>query len=514
MAPCEMVTVFGSGLGPASPVGMQLSPDGRRAATTLGGTRILFEGVPAPLVFVSASQVSVVVPCVLAGRTSARVQVEYLGESSPPVSVPLARVRPGIFTLSASGRGQGAALNWPDHTVNRAGNAAPRGSVVSVYASSGGWTSPPAEDGRVADQALPLPLPVTATVGGLNAPVLYAGAAPSLLTGVLQVNLQVPADAPVGDAVPLSLTIGGVSSPAGVTLAIRSATAAGSAFLTSPYVLKAGVYKGQLHCHSTNSDGAQDPATVVTTYRDAGYHFVSLTDHDRVTPDPGVPGVLFLPGIEQHPNGNHLNRINVPDVLRGNEQAMIDATLAQGGFIFLNHPNWPGGYPDSPNWTDAEMEAIHSYHGIEVWNSLVAPNSNAENRVDHLLTRGRRLFLLATDDCHNVHNTRCMTASTVVFADRLETDDIMHNLKSGNFYASSGATISSVSVAGRTFTVTTDRLSNIHFITAGGRIVQSTYGAFAATYTASGDEVYIRAKIVRTADAAMAWTNPVYPETR
>jgi hypothetical protein len=253
---------------------------------------------------------------------------------------------------------------------------------------------------------------------------------------------------------------------------------------------------------------------VVTAYRDAGYHFVSLTDHDRVTPDPRVPGIVYIPGVEQAPNGNHLNRINVRDVLRGNEQAVIDATNTQGGFIFLNHPNWPGGYPNNPNWTDAEMWGVYSFHGIEVWNSLVAPNSNAENRADHLLTGGRRFFLLATDDCHNVLNRNCKTASTVVFAGGLETDEIMHNLKSGNFYASNGAAISSLSVSGPAFTVATDRLSNIHFIAAEGRIVQSTYGTFAATYTATGNEVYIRAKVIRTSDGAMAWSNPVYPEIR
>ena len=514
LAPGEIVTIFGKELGPASAAGMQLTPDGRRVATTLAGTRVLFDGTPSPLLYVSASQLSVVVPCILAGKATTQVQVEYLGVSSAPVAVPVTRVRLGIFTLDSTGLGQGAILNWPDQSVNRPGNAAPRGSVVSLYASSGGWSSPPAEDGRVADQALPLPLPVTATVGGLAAPVLYAGTAPTLVTGVLQVNLRIPADAPLGDGVPVSIAVDGVGSSAGVTLAIRSAPPAAAVTLTSGYVPKAGAFKGQLHCHSNNSDGAQAPAAVVQAYKDAGYHFISITDHNYVTPDPSVPGILFIPGVEQAPRRGHLNRIDVREVLSGSEQGVVDTTVAQGGFVFLNHPNWtgPSGLPGPLHWTNAELEAVRGFHGVEVWNALVAPNSNAEDRIDFLLTRGRRLVVLATDDCHNIRNAPCKTASTWVFADRLNTSELMDNLKSGNFYASSGATISAVSVFGTTIAVTTDRLSTIDFIATAGRVVQTTSRTFAASYTVVGDEVYVRARITRDSDSTQAWSNPIYLE--
>lgn len=334
IAPCEIVSIFGSGLGPAAPVTLQLTGDGRHVSTALGGTRVLFDGLAAPLTYVSATQLSAVVPCVLAGKASTEVEVEYLGVRSTPVSLPLASAKPGIFTLDSTGRGQAAALHWPENTVNGPGQAAPLGTVASLFASSGGWTSPPAEDGAVAGQALPLPLPVSVTVGGRAAQVLYAGTAPGLVTGVLQVNFRIPVEAPAGDAVPVNISVGGATSPAGVTLAVRPPVA--GLTLTSGYSPQTGVFRGQLHCHSTNSDGAQDPTTVVRTYRDAGYHFISLTDHNRVTADPGVSGILFIPGIEQAPNGNHLNRVSVPDVLSGGEQAVINGTVAQGGIVFLN----------------------------------------------------------------------------------------------------------------------------------------------------------------------------------
>jgi len=104
-----------------------------------------------------------------------------------------------------------------------------------------------------------------------------------------------------------------------------------------------------------------------------------------------------------------------------------------------------------------------------------------------------------------------MTASTWVFADRLETYDIMEGLRSGNFYASRGATISSVRVWESTLEVTTDQLSTIEFIGAGG-VLQKTSRTFAAYYSVSGNEGYGRARVTRQADSAQAWSNPVYVE--
>jgi uncharacterized protein (TIGR03437 family) len=90
------------------------------------------------------------------------------------------------------------------------------------FATGAGQTDPPGADGQIAGDTLPKPLlPVTVQIGGLDAKVLYAGAAPGLVAGVLQVNCIVPSDSPSGYAVPIMLTVGNISSPAGVTLAIK-----------------------------------------------------------------------------------------------------------------------------------------------------------------------------------------------------------------------------------------------------------------------------------------------------
>ena len=154
---------------------------------------MFFDGVAAPMIYSSALQVSCVAPFGLAGKTSTQIQVEYNGVRSNIVAVPVQAASPGIFTLDASGRGQGAILNQ-DNSVNSASNPATGGSIIVIYATGAGQTNPDSVDGRITGAQLPLPrLPVTVSIGGVDAQVLYAGAAPGLVSGVLQVNARIPA---------------------------------------------------------------------------------------------------------------------------------------------------------------------------------------------------------------------------------------------------------------------------------------------------------------------------------
>jgi uncharacterized protein (TIGR03437 family) len=191
-------------------------------ATALASTQVLFDGVPAPLIFTSASQVSAVVPYSVSGKTSTLVRVSYQGQSSAPVTMPVTAVMPGMFTVDASGRGPGAILNQ-DLTLNTAANPAFVGSIVIVYATGEGQTTPSGIDGKPGDSPLAQPIaqPVTAMIGGVNAPVVYAGGAPGLVAGVLQVNVQIPEGVFTGSAVPIVLNIAGITSQGNVTLAIR-----------------------------------------------------------------------------------------------------------------------------------------------------------------------------------------------------------------------------------------------------------------------------------------------------
>src|SRR5688572_19804480 len=150
--------------------------------------------------------------------------------------------------------------------------------------------------------------------------------------------------------------------------------------ITSPYRPKAHIYRGQLHAHTTNSDGRQSPAAVMAAYRDHGYHFAAITDHNFNTPDPGVRGILFIPGVENDHTCLHENRINAATVAPGARlsQDVIDQSRHEGSFVQINHPDWPGSYPKNPCWTDAALLAVRDYDAIEVWNnSNEWNNSNA-----------------------------------------------------------------------------------------------------------------------------------------
>jgi len=221
VAPGEIVTIFGANLGPASIATLQL--DGRGYVTTaLAGTQVMFDGVPAPMIYTWVGQVSAVVPYAVAGKTSTQVQVAYQGQSSNPVTIPVAATQPGIFTSDASGYGQGAIVNQ-DGTLNSPSNPASVGSFVFVYATGEGQTNPPGIDGKPGDSPAPQPVaqPVSATVGGVSTPVQYAGGVPGLVAGVLQVNIKIPQGVAPGSAVPITIQVGGQNSQTGVTLAIK-----------------------------------------------------------------------------------------------------------------------------------------------------------------------------------------------------------------------------------------------------------------------------------------------------
>ena len=218
VAPGEIVTIFGSAIGPSILVTAQLNAQGR-LASNLSGTQVLFDNVPAPLVYAAANQVSAIVPYEVAGQSTTQMMVVRSGQATQPLTLNVTAVAPALFTLNAMGTGQAAAVNQ-DMSLNGPGSGAPAGSILSLYGTGEGQTAPGGINGRVANTVYPAPLAaVSVTIGNLNAPVQYAGAASLATAGLLQVNVQAPALAP--GTYPVVLTIGEVSSAAGVTVTVR-----------------------------------------------------------------------------------------------------------------------------------------------------------------------------------------------------------------------------------------------------------------------------------------------------
>ena len=173
------------------------------------------------MIFASDTQVNAVVPFGVTGATT-QVQVRYQNEPSEPFPVTLLPANPGIFSAGGYGSGQAVLLNQ-DGSINSPDNAASPGSVVTLWLTGVGQITPPGQDGAVAAvKDLPVPLlPVRALVGSQTAEVLYAGGAPGMVQGIVQVNLRIPASSETGPTVPLTVTVGQSGSQPGITLAIR-----------------------------------------------------------------------------------------------------------------------------------------------------------------------------------------------------------------------------------------------------------------------------------------------------
>jgi uncharacterized protein (TIGR03437 family) len=236
LVPGELVTIFGSNFGPAA-LAAGASVDGRYP-NDLAGTRVLINGVAAPIIYTAAGQVSAVVPFGVVPESRADVVIEYQGKRSPPVSIYVAASAPGLFTLDSSGTGPAAVLNIDAVTgavsVNSPQNPAARGGYLVACLTGAGQTVPPSVDGVVADSVGKLALPVEAGLDNFGrgnpcedrfycqpVEVLYAGPAPGIVAGVIQVNMRVPDTPSASGTHALGVSVGGLWSQFNTTVSIR-----------------------------------------------------------------------------------------------------------------------------------------------------------------------------------------------------------------------------------------------------------------------------------------------------
>jgi uncharacterized protein (TIGR03437 family) len=226
VSPGELVTIFGTAIGPATAAGATTDPATGRLATTIGGVQVLFNGTAAPMIYASSTQVSAVVPYEMASVVSPSVWIKYAGQTSNAFQLTSTRTAPGLFTQNASGNGPGAILNQ-DNSVNGPGNRAAKGSIVQVYLTGEGATSPPSVTGAITTANLPPPqvtpaplLAVGVTINGQPALYVYAGEAPGLVAGMMQLNVQIPANGASGE-LPILVSVGGNTSQNGVTVSVE-----------------------------------------------------------------------------------------------------------------------------------------------------------------------------------------------------------------------------------------------------------------------------------------------------
>jgi uncharacterized protein (TIGR03437 family) len=225
VSPGELVTLFGIGIGPATAAGATTDPATGKLATTIGGVQVLFNGTPAPMIYASSTQLSAVVPYQMALISNPSVWITYAGQTSNAYPLTVAATAPGLFAQNASGSGPGAILNQ-DNSLNGPSHPAAKGSVVQVFMTGEGQTSPLGITGKITGVTLPPPQvtpapiqPILVSTGG-QALYTYAGEAPGMVAGVMQLNVQIPAGVQSGPLEVL-VSIGGVSSQNSITVSVQ-----------------------------------------------------------------------------------------------------------------------------------------------------------------------------------------------------------------------------------------------------------------------------------------------------
>jgi hypothetical protein len=296
--------------------------------------------------------------------------------------------------------------------------------------------------------------------------------------------------------------------------------------------------KGNTHTHTTNSDGDSPPEVVARWYRDHGYDFLVLSDHNVFT-DPATLShltdstFLLIAGEEVSSRFDgkpvHVNGLNIPGVIEAREAATLVATLQANvdaireveGVPHINHPNFRWAF-GAEELAQVEGDRLLEIHNGEpnVHNHGGGGTPGMEEVWDILLTGGKRIYGIAVDDAHHFQGEFAPDRSNpgrawvAVRAAAREPHAIMTALEAGHFYASTGVELSDVVVGERRLEVHIATRGDFRYTTvfvgAGGEVL-STSVANPAVYELTGEVGYVRARVTDSG-GAVAWTQPVFVE--
>ncbi|MFA5561453.1 MAG: hypothetical protein WDA00_02285 [Eubacteriales bacterium] len=292
-------------------------------------------------------------------------------------------------------------------------------------------------------------------------------------------------------------------------------------------------YKGNLHTHSTVTDGKQTPEERVNSYQQHGYSFLALTDHNILAayPDLCSEDFIALAGVERNISGpetatpdhcihivgiserEHTERVSQPLVkyplldLEQDGQMLLDEMISDGQLCIVAHPVWS-------RMTLRELSKLNGHVGIEVYNQTCDATNrtgHSDYLIDCCLREGKQVYLFATDDCHSANPEHDMFGGWIVVkADRLTQKDLLGQIKKGSFYASTGPEIYDFGIDGQTMYIECSPCEHIHFITyeCRGKSVNQS-GVTSATYQVKGNETFVRCECVDSR-GKIAYTNPVF----
>ena len=287
-------------------------------------------------------------------------------------------------------------------------------------------------------------------------------------------------------------------------------------------------YKGNIHTHTERSDGKLPVDEVVGIYKDLGYDFLAITDHNKVfKSDLYNDGIYIIPGLEIHcrramdQKTHHMVALTTYDNDKVYHDQLIDNTVwttaagsavelaektgALGFMITYCHPVW--SRTDAEEYIDADFTSLEVYNGICEYKYN---HGNAEQHWDYMLRRGKKVWGVAADDCHGGenHNGR---GYIMVKADSLDDKSILSAIESGNFYSSRGPLIHDFFIEDGVATVKCSKASRIDFITYENLGKSGIYEepVEEASFRYNPDIDYIRVEI-EDENGLKAWSNPIF----
>lgn len=271
-------------------------------------------------------------------------------------------------------------------------------------------------------------------------------------------------------------------------------------------------FRGNLHTHTTNSDGRLSPQDAAELYRSAGYDFLSLTDHWVLSPQINDGKFLLIPGCEYNsPTGDTRDGVyhivgtgmsEDPMIRQGSDmQSAVNAINNAGGIAIFAHPSWSLNSPE-------QIKRFSGLSGVEIYNSTCGLPSNTRPYsgviIDLLARDGYILPIMAADDTHSYKGDRTKSY-IMVNAEELSVGALLDAIRAGRMYASQGPQLY-LSLEGDTVTAETSPVEHIFFFTdTCGGVVTTGSGITSAVYKLRESDHFVRAEALDT-DGRCAWS--------
>ncbi len=295
---------------------------------------------------------------------------------------------------------------------------------------------------------------------------------------------------------------------------------------SNPFSAPGEWLRGNLHTHSTASDGIRSPQEVVDHYALAGYDFLAITDHGIITDPKGLDprGMLLIPsqeislGCSEVGTTFHIVAVGIEKPLvhkdfdlGGDPQRAVDDIKKQGGIAVLAHPYWSG-------LAKSDMFYLDGYDGVEIYNAnCEVYNGAGDSRphIDAVLAKGRHALILAVDDHHGTPEPMKIPDSLLAWINvkaKRNQPSLVAAIRAGLFYASTGPQLRNIKIEDDTIVAETTPVTSIGFISSPSR--GTIYWANGnpiteASYKPRKHESYIRVEATDE-NGRTAYSNPIY----